>query len=339
MEKIIQNFSLKSKNTFGINCIAENYFSLENIENLKNIDFSKFEKIFILGGGSNIVLPQNYEGLIIENNIKGFEILEDNPAFSLVKVGAGENWDNFIKILLKNKIYGLENLALIPGKVGAAPIQNIGAYGLEQEKYFEKADIYDFKLDKLYTIHKNECNFGYRDSIFKNELKNRIIILYVYYKFSKKWIPNIDYADIIKAISENTNIEINPYNIYELVCQIRKRKLPDPLITANAGSFFKNPIIDDVSYNKLISEYPDLTGFKVQNGYKLSAAKLIDKAGWKGKKLIEKSKALVSSNHSLVIIGESGVNQREILELSQAIIDDILNKYNVALEREVNIIY
>jgi UDP-N-acetylmuramate dehydrogenase len=338
LKELIPNYSLKHNNTFGIDCIARYYLSLVDSFETQNINFSNYNKILILGGGSNVVLPDYFDGLVIENNIFGFEIIEDNSEFSTVKVGGGENWDGFVRQLISNNIFGFENLALIPGKVGAAPIQNIGAYGIEQEKYFYKVEIFDLVQLKEITLYKKDCNFGYRDSIFKNEYKNNFIINNVYYKFPKHWQPNIEYADIKNEIAKNINFEINPQNIYDLVCQIRKRKLPDPAVTGNAGSFFKNPLVDEISYNNLISNYPDLKGYITENGYKLSAGKLIEKSGWKGKKISENSKASVSPIHSLVIIAEIGVTKKEIMELSQAIIDEVFDKFNVLLEREVNII-
>lgn len=336
--KLLEDYSLKTKNTFGIDSIAKYFVSLSNINDLEQLlPYTTQGKYLILGGGSNIVLPDYYDGLVIENNITGFTIEHSNSDFTLVRVGAGENWHSFVEQLISSGVFGFENLALIPGKVGAAPIQNIGAYGVEQNKFFLKAEVFNLQSGEFSELNIEQCNFGYRTSIFKQTSHNYLVTS-VYYKFPKKWTPTIDYKDIKDRISSEPNYEITPYNIFNLICEIRSNKLPDPKVFGNAGSFFKNPVISEKKYHNVIRNFPELSGFRDGENYKLSAAKLIENAGWKGKKLAPNSNISVSSQHSLVIINHGDGTYSDIIDLSQAIIEDVADKYGVLLEREVNII-
>ena len=336
--KIFENFSLKEKNTFGLNSTARKYVVIDSAEELSFVrNMIVLNKVLILGGGSNVVLPEFFDGTVIEIDIKQISIIEENDDFTLVKVGAGEIWHNFVSKLIDMGIFGFENLALIPGKVGAAPIQNIGAYGIEQNKYFQSVDVFDLKTGETRQMTLDECRFGYRTSYFKQN-KHKLVISSVTYKFPKKWTPHTDYKDIRDRIQNLNNFEVSPKSIFNLVTEIRQSKLPDPKIIGNAGSFFKNPIISENIYNDLVSLHPDLSGFRDGENYKLSAAKLIEKAGWKGRKLNPYSGISVSPNHSLVIINTGNGKYSEIIELSTAIIEDVQSKFGVILEREVNIV-
>lgn len=336
MIQIFENQSLLNKNTFAINSIAKYYISISAKEEL--LDIPNNIRTFVLGGGSNVVLPPYFDGLILDININGFDIVRKDSDFEIIKVGAGESWDNFVFKSISQGLFGFENLALIPGKVGAAPIQNIGAYGIEQDKYFYKLEYFDLESNSFKELYKTDCQFGYRNSVFKSTLKNKAVITNVYYRLPKNWEPIINYKDINEFLSANKDFELSPINIYNLVSQIRKSKLPDPAYQPNAGSFFKNPIISRSEYEKITKVNPEISGFISGDFVKLSAAKLIEIAGWKGKGIGINPKAKVSPDHSLVITGSDGVNQEQIILLSDAIINDIYKKFGILLEREVNII-
>ncbi|MDX9790351.1 MAG: UDP-N-acetylmuramate dehydrogenase [Candidatus Kapaibacterium sp.] len=334
---IIENFSLNQRNTFGLSSIATNYACVLSADDLLSPQLEYYQDVFILGGGSNVILPPRLNQLTLSIEIKGIHIEEDNDNHTIVSAGAGEIWHDFVVGMIESGIYGLENLALIPGKVGAAPIQNIGAYGVEQEKFFYKTEVFDRVNRELLVLYKNECNFAYRDSVFKKN-PDRYVILKVYYLFPKQWEPVISYKDIENKIASDKNFTVNPENLLKLIVEIRRRKLPSPEITGNAGSFFKNPIISKQDYLLLKEKYPDIPAFEDSENYKLSAAKLIELAGWKGKKLKENSGISVSPNHSLVLINTGNGTYSEIIELSERIIEDVFDKFKVKLEREVNII-
>ncbi|HPD33343.1 MAG TPA: UDP-N-acetylmuramate dehydrogenase [Bacteroidota bacterium] len=333
------NYNLRKYNTFDLNIVAKYFVILNNINDIENILFfireHSINNILFLGAGSNILFSKDYCGLVIKNEIKGIQIIEDTDDYSIVEVGAGENWDEFVRYTINHNLYGLENLALIPSTVGAAPIQNIGAYGAEQSDCFFEAYGYNFLNNKFESYSLSNCNFDYRSSIFKNELKYQFLITNVRYKLHKSFSPNIEYKDLHNYIEKN-NIELTAQNIYNSIAEIRKNKLPDPKLIPNAGSFFKNPIIDKEHFENLINKYPDLKYYPVNgNYYKIPAAYLIEKAGWKGKSL---GRAGVYSNHSLILINLGDADSKEILNLANNIINSVKNLFNIQLELEVNII-
>jgi UDP-N-acetylmuramate dehydrogenase len=336
--KIFYDYQLREKNTFGLNSIAKRFISISSIDDLHEIAPTILnQKYLILGGGSNIVLPDYFDGTVLELNIKHNEVFHLDNDYVTIKAGAGESWHYFVESLVKRGYGGFENLALIPGKVGAAPIQNIGAYGVEQNKFLDKVEVFDLKSCQVFELDNITCNFGYRTSYFKQN-KHNFVVTAVYYKFPLNWKPVLDYKDIREKIENDFDFVCNPENIFNLVCQIRRNKLPDPSITGNAGSFFKNPIVSEGTYQLLQNKIGPIHGFKESDGYKISAAILIEKSGWKRKKISESSGISVSPSHSLVIINNGTGKYEEIIELSQSIIDDISDKYGVVLEREVNII-
>jgi UDP-N-acetylmuramate dehydrogenase len=335
--QIIENYPLEKKNTFGLKCTAKFYLNVDSIEILEEFSKMNVTKFLILGGGSNLVLPEYYDGYILDINIKGYKVSEDDD-YITVAIGAGEIWHDTIQRLINDDIYGFENLALIPGKVGAAPVQNIGAYGIEQEKYFNYLEVFDISTGKMKVLNKQECKFGYRDSIFKQNCNKNQIITKVIYKFPKNWNLTLNYKDIQDYLISNNISDVTPKLIFNAICNIRSNKLPDPMVLGNAGSFFKNPVVSKEFYDVFISKFPNLRGFLENNNYKLSAAKLIETAGWKGKKLNESSSIMVSDKHSLVIINLGNGLQKDIIKLSDNIIEDIFNKFSIRLEREVNIV-
>jgi UDP-N-acetylmuramate dehydrogenase len=336
--KIEQDFSLKRFNTFSIDVKSKYYASLKTNEEIAELFNSKVfneNPYFILGGGSNILFKDDYEGLIIQIEQNGLIKIDDFDNKFLIEVSAGHNWHEFVAYCLKNNLYGLENLALIPGKVGAAPVQNIGAYGIEQKDYFYSLKGFDLQNKTFTELNKDDCKFGYRDSIFKHELKDRFIITSVKYKLDKSFRPNLSYKELDDEIKKSDN-PTNPQSIFETVIKLRQSKLPDPKILGNAGSFFKNPIISEKSFEELKSKYSNIKGFEIQSGdYKLSAAWMIESNGWKGKRLGD---AGVYEKHALILINYGNAKASDILELSDKISQSVYDKFNVILEKEVIVI-
>lgn len=336
---IAENYSLKALNTFGINAEAKYFASFSSIEELKEIlSQKKFEHIpkFILGGGSNILFTKDFEGLILKNNIKGIELLKEDENFYYVKAGAGEVWHDLVLHCVDNNYAGLENLSLIPGSVGAGPIQNIGAYGVELKDVLLELEALKIEDLKTYTFTNAVCKFGYRESVFKNELKNKYIITSVTYKLYKKPQLNTSYGAIEKELGamgiKNKTIK----DISKAVCNIRNSKLPNPSQIGNAGSFFRNPGVPREKFNTLKKQFPDIVGYDVNTDVvKIAAGWLIEQCGWKGKIYGD---AGVHKLQALVLVNYGNATGNEILELSQKIMDSVKNKFGVELEREVNII-
>lgn len=341
------NFNLKKMNTFNVNVFCNEYITIDSIDDLyqmyeKNIFKNKH---LILGGGSNVLFIKNYEGIIINVNLKGIYNLENKNKDQnkrLIKVYAGENWHNFVEYCLDNNFYGLENLALIPGNVGAAPIQNIGAYGVEQKEFVYEVEVYNKETNKIEIIDKEGCQFGYRDSIFK-QLKSqnidKYIILSITYLLNSFDTPNLTYSELNNYLINN-NLEINSKIVFESICKIRTSKLPDPKQIGNAGSFFKNPIVNEDLANQILVIDPMNKKFFSHsidniNYYKLSAARLIEYAGLKGLRIGD---AGISENHSLVLVNYGNASGEEINNLSNIVIDKVDQLFGVILEKEVNII-
>ncbi len=335
---ITHNVDLKSYNTFGISVQAKQFTSFSNVEELKQI-FSVKEKelpYMILGGGSNILFTKDFDGLILKNEILGFEIVHKEGNDVFVKAGAGENWHSFVIRTINLNLGGLENLSLIPGNVGASPMQNIGAYGKEIKDVFHSLEAYHIESGEVHVFDNQSCNFGYRESIFKQALKNQYIILNVTYKLSKEHQLNTSYGVIEEELRkmEVTNPTIK--DISNAVISIRNSKLPNPKELGNAGSFFKNPVIKKEVAEELKLKHPDIPFYPSgENSVKLAAGWLIEKAGWKGKTF---STFGVHKLQALVLVNYGGATGNEIFTLSEQILQDVQNKFGVTLEREVNIL-
>ena len=331
---MFKNYSLKNYNSFRVNHKANFFLKIENNKSL--IDFlsdKKFknEKKLILGGGSNILFTKDFEGVILYSCIKGIHILEENDNHIKVKVGSGENWDDFVKFCVTKNWYGIENLSLIPGSVGAAPIQNIGAYGVEIKDYIYDVNGIDLKNNIKKTYSNKSCNFEYRDSIFKRELKNNFFVTEVTFVLMKNKKFTLDYSELKNINSQGLTIQ----NIRDKIIEIRNSKLPDPKLLANAGSFFKNPIINIKIATKIKEKYNDFKCYQINESMvKISAAWLIEKSGWKGHK--EKNIG-VYNKHALVLVNYSSENGKDIKMLSNKIKESVLKKFNIILEKEVNI--
>ncbi|MFH1320446.1 MAG: UDP-N-acetylmuramate dehydrogenase [Bacteroidota bacterium] len=336
---IKENFSLKHYNTFGIESIAGYYVNLSTLDEiLEFLTISRFKNIhkLILGGGSNILFTKNFDGIVLKIDLKGKEVIKEDKEFRYIRVGAGENWHEFILFCIKNNYPGVENLSLIPGNAGAAPIQNIGAYGVELESVFAELEAVNILNGDVEVFSNTDCKFGYRKSVFKNELKDQYIISSIIFKLSKEPVFNTSYSALQQEL-ENMDVEkLSIKAISEAVCNIRKSKLPDPVKIGNAGSFFKNPVVSNEKFEVLKSKYPDIISYEdTETGVKLAAAWLIDWCGWKGKTFGEYG---VHKNHALVLVNYGNAKGRNIYELSEKIIRSVKDTFGVVLEREVNVI-
>lgn len=329
--------SLKKFNTFGIDCKARYFASAESVEQIKKIlSQNKFQSIFILGGGSNMLLTASLDMLVLHINLKGIEILRETDTEVFVKVMAGENWHEFVQYCIEKDFGGLENLSLIPGNVGTAPIQNIGAYGVEIKDSFVSCSTISLETLEERNFSKAECNFGYRNSIFKNEAKNKFIVTSVTFQLTKKFhIKNIGYGDIQKMLKEKNIDHPTIKDISEAVIAIRQSKLPDPKILGNSGSFFKNPVVDKQTFQVFHNKFPEAPFYELSsNEYKIPAGWLIEHAGFKGKRFGD---AGVHKNQALVLVNYGNAMGTEILELAKNIREKVHQLTGIDIEPEVNI--
>ena len=338
MCSIEENFSLKNHNTFGIDAKAKYFAEFDSLFALKEIISSEIfqnNKSFILGGGSNILLTKDFEGLILHNKIEGICILEDNENNITVEVGGGVDWHDFVMWSVSQELSGVENLALIPGTVGASPIQNIGAYGMEVKETIHKVTALEIATQEIKTFSNEDCNFEYRNSIFKEELKNKFIITKVEFELSKTALNKTNYGAIEEEL-KNLNLEASVKNIAEAVINIRSRKLPNPAELGNSGSFFKNPIIETSQFEQLKKEFPEMVGYKItESTTKIAAGWLIDNAGLKG---YRKADAGVHKNQALVLVNYGNASGKDIINLAKEVQQKIKDKYGIRIEAEVNIL-
>lgn len=338
--KIQEKYSLKNLNTFGVDVSAKYFAEVKDVDDLKYaIEFAKINhfEILFLGGGSNILFTQDFGGLVIKLNLKGIseEFLNENEV--LVTAKAGENWHEFVQFCLSENYGGLENLSLIPGNVGTSPMQNIGAYGTEIKDTFVKCKVLNIQTLEIEEFNKEECGFGYRDSIFKGEGKGKFVILEVTFKLSTKNHQIKTEYGAIKNELDKLGIE-NPtiQDVSRAVISIRQSKLPDPQILGNAGSFFKNPTIPLQQFTEVQNSYPQMPNYPNGEMVKIPAGWLIEQCGWKGKQV-----GNVASHElqALVIVNKTGnATGKEIYDFSTMIIESVKDKFGIGLEREVNIV-
>ena len=327
--------SLLPYNTFGIDVKSKHFIDVKSIDELLAVlNQNQLENLLVLGGGSNLLLTKDFEGLTLRIQNRGIEIVDQDDRKARVKVAAGENWHDFVLWCLENDLGGVENLALIPGNVGAAPIQNIGAYGVELREVFESCEAISIDTGKVKIFKKDECNFGYRNSIFKNTLKGKYIIFSVQFNLNKPpHALNFSY----KGLSEKLEGKIpNIQSIAQAVIEIRSSKLPDPKKIGNCGSFFKNPVISLIKFNDLKLQYPDIPHYPDQfDKIKIPAAWLIDTLGYKG---YRNQEAGVHPNQALVLVNYGNATGAEIKKLAQQIRNKVKEKFAINLEFEVNIL-
>lgn len=333
---IQSNIDLKPFNTFGISANAKRFASFSSIDELNKIlENRNGDELLILGGGSNILLTKNFDGLVLKNEIMGFEIIEENESHVIIESGAGEVWHDFVMKCIDANYGGAENLSLIPGSVGASPMQNIGAYGVEIKDIFDSLKAYHIESGEVHDFSHSDCNFGYRESVFKRALKGQYIICSVRYKLTKQHTINSSYGAIDSELKQ-MNIESPTIkDISNAVIAIRSSKLPNPKEIGNAGSFFKNPVVDQKTVDAIAKNYDSFPQYPAPNGIKLAAGWLIEQAGWKGKTFDTYG---VHKNQALVLVNYSDSKGNDIFDLSEQIINDVYSKFSVRLEREVNII-
>ena len=338
MQNILNNYNLKKYNTFNVNVRAKYFASFNSKKQLQQLlenQICQNENILILGGGSNILFTKNINGIVLHNNINGISIIKEGTKNIVVKVGAGVVWHDFVIWSVKKNLSGIENLALIPGSVGASPIQNIGAYGAEVKSTIEEVIGIEINSSKERRFTNTECEFNYRSSIFKNELKNKYIITEVIFKLSKKHLNITSYGDVKKEL-DNLKLPPNPKNISTAVINIRNIKLPHPKKLANSGSFFKNPIISTNTFNSIKKKFPNIISYKIsEKKIKIAAGWLIENAGLKGHRVGD---AGVHKNQALVIVNYDKATGKEILNLANNIRDKIKKIYGISIENEVNIL-
>ncbi|MBP6431441.1 MAG: UDP-N-acetylmuramate dehydrogenase [Ferruginibacter sp.] len=340
---IQQNISLKNYNTFGIDVYAKYFTQFISIDELKEaIEFKKPSttnqqlSTLVLGGGSNILFTQNFDGLVLKNEIKGIEVVNEDDEFVYVKAGAGENWHQFVLYCIENNFCGVENLSLIPGNVGASPMQNIGAYGVEIKDVFYSLEAFHIQEKKLITFNIYDCAFGYRESVFKNKFRNQFIITSVTYKLKKRPTFNTSYGAIEHELEKMGITQLSIKAISDAVINIRTSKLPNPKEIGNAGSFFKNPEISSHKFHEITQIFPNIVGYNLPTGnVKLAAGWLIEQCGWKG---FRNGDVGCHAKQALVLVNYGNAKGKDIYDLSTQIINSVNQKFGVELEREVNII-
>ena len=336
--QIQANFSLKKYNTFGIEAKAKQFVAVHNLDDLKSIlENHASDKKFILGGGSNMLLTQDIDALVIHVDLKGKRIIKEDDDFVWVESQAGENWHEFVLWTINQNFGGLENMSLIPGNVGTTPVQNIGAYGTEIKDTFVSCEAMNIESQELKTFSKEECNFGYRESIFKNEVKDKYIITSVVFKLTKtNHKINTSYGDISGELAKNNITNPTIKDVSNAVIAIRQSKLPDPKELGNSGSFFKNPIISNELFEKVQQKFPEVKFFEVSpTEVKVPAGWLIEHSGLKG---YRKDDAGVHKNQALVLVNYGNATGQDILNLSKYVQKTVFDKYGIAIEAEVNVI-
>ena len=332
------HFSLKSFNTFGINVYAKEFVVVKTHQDLLDFistrDLTK-EKFLMLGGGSNILFTKDFEGLLLKNEISGIEVINEDAQQVWIKVGAGIVWHEFVLQCIERGWGGLENLSLIPGTVGASPIQNIGAYGVEVKDLIVQVEGVDLVQKNTRTINSQECEFAYRSSVFKTSLKNTFLITAVVFRLDKQPKLHVEYGAIKDQLSKMKIDHPTIKDVSNAVISIRQSKLPDPNIIGNAGSFFKNPVVSAKKLNELKAIFPGIVSFPFGNEFKLAAGWLIEQAGWKGHR---KGNVGCHEKQALVLVNHGNASGAEVLQLSQKIQQSVHSTFGVELEIEVNVI-
>jgi UDP-N-acetylmuramate dehydrogenase len=334
------NYDLKQRNTFGVACKARYFAEIKHASAIPTL--RKDPKLaalpwIIMGGGSNLLLTHDLDALVLSCNYDEIKIVKEDQHSVWLSVGAGRSWHELVTYTVERGWWGLENLALIPGKVGAAPVQNIGAYGAEVQDTITRIQSFDLRDGRRIELRKNECHFAYRDSIFKHELANRVLIHRVTFRLLKQSSPNLVHDPLHEAIfANNAGLkleEISPRMIYDAVIKLRQERIPDPDVLGSAGSFFKNPTITLKHYQQLQQQYPDIPGHKLTNGcIKISAAWLIEKAQWKGRRVDDVG---TYYKHALILVNYGKASGKEILSVADNIREDVINHFSISLEKEV----
>lgn len=337
--QIQENISLKPYNTFGINATAKYFAKFTSVSELDELfHFNSSNKegtTLVLGGGSNVLLTQDYQGLVAINEMQGIEVVSEDADYIYVRTAAGENWHRFVVYCIENNFAGVENLSLIWGSVGASPMQNIGAYGVEIKDVFHQLEAYNIKEKKLQTFSAKDCEFGYRESVFKRKYKGQFVITGVTFKLNKKPVFNTSYGTIQQELDKMGVQELSIRAISQAVINIRQSKLPDPKKIGNAGSFFKNPTIPKHQFENLQTQFSHIVGYPAKdNTVKVAAGWLIEQCGWKG---YRKGDAGCHAKQALVLVNYANANGSDIYNLSTEIMHSVEAKFGIILEREVNV--
>lgn len=336
--QILENISLRPFNTFHIDAKARWFASFATTHELQELLAAKpvpRNKALVLGGGSNILFTQDYDGIVMKNDIKGINIVKEDDEFVYIKSGAGENWHQLVLHSIANNWAGIENLSLIPGNVGASPMQNIGAYGVEIKDVFHELKAYHLVEKCNYTFNLKDCEFGYRESVFKKKYRDQFVILNVVFKLRKKPLFNISYGAIREELEKLNVQDLSIKAVSDAVIRIRSSKLPDPALIGNAGSFFKNPTVTREAFERLQKEFEHIVGYTNADGsVKLAAGWLIEQCGWKG---FRRGDAGCHEHQALVLVNYGNASGSEIYALSEEIYQSVQQKFGVTLEREVNI--
>lgn len=336
---IQQHVSLASRHTFALSAEAQYYAQIHSVADMQTLiqaPLWKQQPYLILGEGSNTLFIDDFQGLVIANRIKGIEIVKETDDNVWLKAGAGENWHQLVIYCIEHNYAGLENLSLIPGSVGAAPVQNIGAYGVELKDLFFELEAIDLATGELKKFSNAECKFAYRDSRFKHELKNKFLICYVTLRLNKKPVFNVGYGQIKEKLAEMQIKMLSIKAISQAIMAIRNSKLPDPAKLPNAGSFFKNPIVSKNILTNIKNFFPQVPNYDLPDGsFKIPAAWLIEQSGWKGRRL---GSVGVHEKQALVLVNYGGASGQDVLALAEKIQQDVQNKFNIHLQAEVNIV-
>lgn len=337
MPGIHENSSLRNYNTFRMDVRAKKFATFADADELSELLHTEAgSPVLILGGGSNILFTKDFEGLVLKNEITGITELHEDNEYVYIKSGAGENWHRLVMYCLERNWAGIENLSLIPGSVGASPVQNIGAYGVELENVFHSLEAFHLQEKRVYTYTQSDCEFGYRDSVFKRKFKNQLAILTVTLRLKKHPVFHIGYGAIQQELEKMNVKDLNIKAISKAVINIRRSKLPDPESIPNAGSFFKNPEIHAARYHDLLARFENIIAYPLPGGnYKLAAGWLIEQCGWKG---VRRGDAGCHEKQALVLVNYGHASGKQVYDLSEEILISVKEKFGVILEREVNIL-
>ncbi len=331
--KDIANYSLLSRNTFGMDVKAKRFVEYDNEEELKALIPTLSGEVLHMGGGSNLLFKGDFEGTVLHSAIKGIEVVDESAESALVRAGAGEVWDDFVAWAVERGYGGVENLSLIPGEVGASAVQNIGAYGVEAKDVIALVEAIDLSNGQKRVFGTEECNYAYRQSIFKNALKGKYAITYVTYRLQKQPVLKLDYGNIRAVLGDNGQHTIS--DVRQAIIDIRNAKLPDPKVQGNAGSFFMNPVVSREKFLSIQKDYPQMPFYEVEGGVKIPAGWMIDQCGWKGKSL---GRAGVHDKQALVLVNLGGASSEEIITLCNTICKDVYDKFGIDIHPEVNLI-
>ena len=336
---IRNDYSLLAHNTFGIDARCKTfveYASEEEACKVAAMQNGQIEPLLIIGGGSNLLLTKDYEGAVVHSAIKGCEVISETDDEVLLRVGSGEVWDDVVAMCVSRGWHGAENLSLIPGEVGASAVQNIGAYGVEAADLIVKVEAVGIEDGQRVAFQAEDCRYGYRQSRFKQDWKNRYLMTYVTYRLKKTFEPKLDYGNIRAELEKRGIAQPTAQQLRDIIIAIREEKLPDPKVEGNAGSFFMNPIVEREKYEQLLAQYPQMPHYHVDDEHeKIPAGWLIEQCGWKGKSL---GKAGVHSRQALVLVNRGGASGLDVVTLCDTIRQDVKHRFDIVIEPEVNII-